>query len=120
MIELGQLEGQHAEFDKRKTRVVVASLEDQETAKATQADFPHLVVVADKATLGQSTEPRLADALAVIHARSAPDGSDTAAPTTILVDGAGTVRWIARPDRFLTRLSPAEVLAAVDEHMRSE
>ena len=107
MIELGQLEAQHGEFERRKTRVVVASLEDQATAKLTQADFPHLVVVAD-------ADHKLADALDVIHRESGPDGGDTAAPTTILVDGGGKVRWIFRPDRFLVRLTPAEVLAALD------
>ena len=113
MIELGQLEKAHAEFDKRKTRVAVISLEDQETAKKTQADFPHLVVVAD-------ADHKLADAVDVVHRQSAPDGKDTAAPTTILIDGSGMVRWTFRPDRFLTRLSPAEVLAAVDEHLRGK
>ena len=109
MIELGQLEREHAEFAKRKTRVVVVSLEDQETARATQAEFPHLVVVAD-------SEHKLANALDVIHRRSGPDDGDTSAPTTFLIDGSGTVRWMFRPQRFLVRLTPAEVLAAVDEH----
>jgi hypothetical protein len=87
-------------------------VEDRQTAKATQADFPHLVVVSDEGR-------KLADAVAVIHPHSAPDGGDTAAPTTILVDGGGTVRWTYRPDRILTRLSPSQVLAAVDTEMRS-
>jgi peroxiredoxin len=108
MTELGQLEAEHREFDKRKARVVVISLEDQETAQATQADFPHLVVVSD-------ADRQLAEALDVIHRHSAPDGGDTTAPTTILVDGGGTVRWTFRPDRYLARLSPAQVLAALDE-----
>ena len=110
MVELGQLEEAHAEFAKRNARVVAISLEDQETAKETQADFPHLVVVADP-------ERHLAKALEVIHVGSNPAGGDTTAPTTIVVDGAGRVRWTFRPDRFLTRLSPAEVLAALDKHV---
>ena len=110
MIELGQLEAAHEEFAKRNARVVVVSLEDQEKAKATQAEFPHLVVVADA---GRG----LADALQVIQEKSAPDGGDTAAPTTIILDSNGTVRWTHRPERFLTRLSPDEVLAALDEHV---
>jgi peroxiredoxin len=110
MIELGQLEEQHAEFAKRNTRVVVVSIEDQEAARQTQQDFPHLVVVAD-------AERKLADAVALIHAASAPDGGDTATPTTILVDEAGSVCWAFRPDRVFRRLSPSEVLAAVDEHL---
>jgi alkyl hydroperoxide reductase subunit AhpC len=110
MIELGELEGAHQEFEKRKTRVVVVSVEDQPTARATQADFPHLIVVAD-------AERKLSEALDVIHRGSAPDGGDSAAPTTFLLDGAGNVRWTFRAERFFTRLSPGQVLAAVDEHL---
>jgi peroxiredoxin len=113
MIELGQLEKAHAEFEKRKTRIVVISLEDQETAKATQADFPHLIVVADE-------KRGLSDALDVVHRHSGPGGVDTAAPTTFLVDGAGMVRWMFRPERFLVRLTAAELLAAVDERIGVE
>ena len=41
--------------------------------------------------------------------------ADTNAPTTLLLDGAGTVRWFRRPERIIARLSPAELLAAMDE-----
>jgi peroxiredoxin len=110
MSELGQLEAHAQEFEKRKVRVVVISVEDREAAAATQADYPHLVVVSDP-------EHKLSDAVKVIHRQSAPGGGDTAAPTTILVDGGGTVRWTFRPDRVLTRLSPSELLAAIDREM---
>jgi peroxiredoxin len=110
MIELGELEAAHAEFDKRKARVVVISLEDQDTAQQTQEQFQHLLVIADK-------DRKLSGALGVIHAQSAPDGGDTTPPTTIVVDGDGIVRWVFRPERFMTRLSPTEVLAALDEHV---
>jgi hypothetical protein len=49
-----------------------------------------------------------------------PAGSDTAAPTTFLVDGNGSVRWTFRPDRILTRLSPSELLAAIDKEMPAD
>jgi peroxiredoxin len=91
----------------------VISLEDRQAAEATQADFPHLVVVSD-------ADRKLAEAVAVIHPNSAIDGGDTAAPTTLLIDGGGIVRWTFRPDRVLTRLSPSEVLAAVDKEMPAE
>ena len=113
MIELVQLEAQHAEFEKRGARVVVISLEDQQAAQATQAQFPHLLVVADH-------QRNLSAALDVIPAVSAPDGGDTTAPTTFLVDGAGMVRWTFRPDRFLTRLTPEQVLAALDKYLPAE
>jgi peroxiredoxin len=110
MSELGQLEASWQEFEKRNVKVIAVSLEDREDAKATQADYPHLIVVAD-------SERKLADALSVIHPHSAKDGGDTTAPTTLLVDTAGNVRWVFRPDRVLTRLSPSEVLGAIDREI---
>jgi peroxiredoxin len=110
MIELGELEAKHEQFEKRRARVVVISMEDQETAQATQKDFPHLVVVAD-------ANRNVANALEVVHPNSAADGADTAAPTTVIVDGNGVVRWVFRPDRIFRRLSPAEVLEALDTHV---
>jgi peroxiredoxin len=110
MIELGQLEAQHQEFEKRNARVVVISLEDQEAAQITQEQFPHLTVVTD-------ADRGLSEALEVIHAQSHPEGGDTSAPTTFLVDGRGSVRWMHRPDRFTSRLTPEQVLAALDEHV---
>ena len=110
MIELGELEANWQEFDKRKVRVFVVSLEDQEKARATKAQFPHLTVVSDK-------DRKLTEAVAAIHPHSDLDGGDTAAPTTLLIDGKGTVRWTFRPDRVLTRLSPSRLLAEVDKEM---
>ena len=113
MVELGQLEKRHEEFEKRKVQLVVISNDDQPTARATQADFPHLDVVSD-------AEQHLAKAIEVIHSGVGPAGSDTNAPTTFLVDGAGTVRWVFRPDRIVYRLSPDELLAAVDATWKNE
>jgi peroxiredoxin len=113
MIELGQLEAHWQGFEKREVRVVVVSVEDQEAARASQAAFPHLAVVSD-------AERKLSDAVEVIHQRSAPGGGDSAAPTTILIDGSGTVRWTFRPDRVFNRLSPAQVLAAIDKEMPAD
>ena len=113
MIELGQLEEKHEEFAKRKTRVVAVSIEDQEKARLTQKENPHLVVVAD-------AERGLSQAVGVVHRESAPDGGDTAAPTTLIIDGDGQVRWVFRSESVFRRLSPEEVLAAVDQHMRKE
>jgi peroxiredoxin len=111
MTELGELEAHHADFAKRNARVVVVSLEDPNEAKKTQADFPHLTVVAD-AGRGLSS---MADA---IHEKSNPHhDADTSAPATILIDRQGTVRWEFRPTRFFTRLSPDELLAAIDQHL---
>lgn len=111
MIELVQLEKHHEEFARRGVRVVVASQESQEDAAQTQAQFPHLVVVAD-------SDHQLISAAGVLHEGAKPDGGDAAAPTTILIDRAGVVRWLFRPDLVLTRLAPAELLKAVDDSVK--
>lgn len=111
MIELGELEGQHAEFDRRRVRIVAVSNDDLSATAQTQAKFPHLVMVSDRKQV-------LAKAAGTIHAGVAPDGSDTNAPTTILTDVSGKVLWLFRPDRFIERLSPKQLLAAIDSHLR--
>jgi peroxiredoxin len=110
MTELGELEKHFADFDRRNTRVLVVSIEDQQLAQQTQRDFPHLVVVSDP-------ERHLGKALEVMHPGGGPGGDDTFAPTTLLLDGSGTVRWLFRPDRLLRRLSVAELLGEVDQHL---
>lgn len=108
MTELGELEKQQDAFARRHVRVIAIANDDQETTQATQADFPHLVIVSDPAQ-------NLAKAVEVIHRGVAPGGGDTNAPTTMLLDGAGTVRWLYRPARYVVRLTPSEVLAALDD-----
>jgi len=108
MVELGKLEEYQQAFAERNVRLVAISNDDLETARATQAELPHLVVVSD-------AEQDMANALQVVQAGAGAGGADTNAPTTFLVDGHGDVRWFRRPERFLVRPSPDEVLSAIDE-----
>jgi alkyl hydroperoxide reductase subunit AhpC len=108
MIELGELERRHEDFARRNARVIVVSIEGATEAQQTQADFPHLLVLGDQ-------ERGLSNAAGLIHPHSAPGGGDTSAPTTILVDRRGIVRWLYRPPAAISRLSPDEVLQAVDD-----
>ena len=110
MIELGQLERRHEDFARRDTRVIVVSMEGTEDARRTQADYPHLLVLADE---GRG----LSEAAQLIHPHAGPGGKDADAPTTILVDRRGTVRWLYRSPGVIARLSPDDVLRAVDEHL---
>ena len=48
MTELVQLERRHQAFQERNTRVLVVSVEGLDDARKTQADFPHLTVLADE------------------------------------------------------------------------
>jgi alkyl hydroperoxide reductase subunit AhpC len=109
MVELGQLESRHQDFAKKGIRLVVVSDDDQAAATKTQKDFPHLVVIAD-------TDHKLANAVAVLQPGMGKGGTDTNAPTTVFTDSSGTVRWIFRPDRFISRLSPDELLQGIQEH----
>ena len=113
MKELVQLDRSHAEFAKRQTRVIAVSVEGLNDAEQTQAQFPHLLVLSDEAH-------GLSDAAGLIDAKNkGPNGSAIDAPTTILVDRHGTVRWLFRPNEVITRLSPDEVLQAIDQHMQA-
>jgi peroxiredoxin len=80
-----------------------------ETAR-TQEQFPHLTVISDH-------EQSLARAADVIAPQHSPTGGDTVAPTTVLIDRDGQVRWVYRPENYLTRLPPEELLAAIDRHV---
>jgi alkyl hydroperoxide reductase subunit AhpC len=113
MIELGQLERRASDFQERSTRVVAVSVEGTEDAQKTQATFPNLLVLADQ---GRG----LSEAAALIHAHAAPDGSDADAPTTILVDRRGTVRWLYRSPQVIARLSPDQLLHQIDTSIKPE
>ena len=110
MIELGQLERKHEDFEKRNTRVIVVSVEGTDDAKKTKEQFPHLDVLADE---GHG----LSDAAGLIHPHAGPGGADIDMPTTILVDRKGDVRWLYRSDSVTSRLSPDEVLPGVDQRL---
>jgi peroxiredoxin len=110
MAELGELEKQHADFERTNLRVIVVSIEDQDLVKKTQADLPHLIVASDK-------ERKLSNAVEVIHVQSGPEGTDTSAPTTILIDREGSVRWLFRPGHVFTRLSPSELVEKAGEFL---
>lgn len=107
MVELGELEERHEDFARRQVRIVAVSSDDLANAKSTQKKFPHLSIASDP-------EQKMARTFAVIHEHMGPGAADTNAPTTFLVDGAGNVRWLFRPDAFLVRLSPDELLTEID------
>jgi peroxiredoxin len=111
MTELVQLERRHEEFPKRNTRVIAVSVEGPDDARKTQAEFPHLTVLSDE---GRG----LSEAAGLIHPHAAPDGGDADVPTTILVDRRGTVRWLYRSPSVIARLSPDEVLQAIDQKLQ--
>ncbi len=112
MIELGQLEGRHQDFDSRNVRVVAVSLDGLDDSRKTQDKFPHLVIVSDE-------KEGLARAAGTLGPQRSPTGGDTNSPTTILIDRRGEVRRVLRPDLIMERFSPDRVLDEVDKHLRS-
>jgi peroxiredoxin len=106
MIELGQLEKHHADFDGKNIRLVVSSIEGPDDAKETQKQFPHLVVVSDE-------KRSLSNAVEVMDTNKVPH--ESSAPTTLIVDGSGVVRWIYRSGHVMSRLSPSELLAQAEK-----
>ena len=88
-------------------QVVAISNDAPDAARKTQKDVEHLLIIAD-------TEQKLAKAVGVLHPGAGPQHTDTNAPTTILVDGSGVVRWLFRPSRVIERLPAVEVLALID------
>jgi len=108
MIELGQLEKHHGEFDARGVRILAVSLDDVADSQETQTKFPHLTILSDH-------DESLARAASVIGPHLGPAGEATVSPTTIVFDKAGIVRWVYRPDRFTNRLAPDALLAQIDQ-----
>jgi peroxiredoxin len=110
MIELVQLERHHDAFEKRNTRVLVASLEELDDAKKTQDQFPHLTVLADETRT-------LSEAAGLIHRHAGPGGRDVDVPTTIIIDRQGTVRWLYRSPAVNVRLSPDDIVREIDRRI---
>jgi peroxiredoxin len=110
MVELGQLEKQYEQFEAKGVRIVATSLGDLTDSELTQTRFPHLTIISDH-------DQSMAQAADVIGPHHSPTGEATISPTTVLIDRRGRVRWVFRPDRYTTRLTPEELLAAIDEHL---
>jgi len=108
MLELGQLEKKHEEFAKRGIHIYAISNDAESDAQRVQGFFPHLIVVSD-------VNQNIAKAMQVIDPGVGPGLSDTNAPTTYLVDGTGNIRWFFHADRFMDRLSPEQLLNAIDQ-----
>jgi peroxiredoxin len=111
MVELGQLEARHEDFAKRNARVVAVSLDNVKESAKTQDKFKDLFIVSD-------ADKSLANAAELIAPQHSPTGGETVAPTTVLIDRGGVVRWVSRKANYLERPTPDEVLAALDEHAR--
>ncbi len=86
LARLGQLEGKAGVFQKKHVRIMAVSLDNLEDSKATQAKFPHLLVVAD-------FDKKLSEAVQVVN-------GNANAPTTILVDGQGVFAGCSGRTRF--------------------
>jgi peroxiredoxin len=57
---------------------------------------------------------RAIDAYGLRHAGGGPDGHDIAHSASVLVDGAGIVRWTSVTRNVRVRPTPSDVLGAID------
>ena len=75
-----------------------------ELARQAKLDYPIL----------SDASLRAVDAYGLRHAGGGPDGQDIAHSASVLVDGAGIVRWKFVTRNFRVRPNPTDVLAAID------
>ena len=109
MIELGELEKHGDELAARGVTLYAISSDGPEDTRATQEQFPSLTIVSD-------SELSLVKTVGVLD-EDPLLGKRAAMPTTFLIDGQGEVRWTYRSSHVMERLPPAELLAAIDEHI---
>src|SRR5579862_9873545 len=107
MQELGELDRRHEDFTQRGLRVVAVSVDGLDDTAKMQQRFPHLIVLGDP-------QHSLTDAVHALHVGAGPALSDIATPTTFLLDAQATVRWTFRADRLMVRLTPDQLLSAID------
>jgi peroxiredoxin len=62
---------------------------------------------------------RAIDAYGLRHTGGGPEGQDIAHSASVLVDGAGVVRWTFVTQNVRVRPTPGDVLAAVDALSRA-
>jgi peroxiredoxin len=62
---------------------------------------------------------RTIDAYGLRHPGGGPDGQDIAHSASVLIDGAGVVRWTFVTRNFRVRPTPADVIGAVDALRRA-
>ena len=111
MAELGELEKRAEEISRRGVRIVAVSNDGLEETRATQEDFPSLTILAD-------ADLSLARAFRAVHEGvGRGESRDALAPTTILVDGGGVVRWVFRPDAIFERLAVDRLVEEVERHL---
>ena len=113
MIGLGELEQRATDFADHNIRVFAISIDRAEDAAWVGEQCPSLTVIPDP-------ESQLIDAFDVKHPHSSPTGDDTAAPTTILIDQEGLVRWVHRPADLFTRYPTHELLESVSKALALE
>ena len=97
------------EFDARGVRVVAISVDapeiNREHCRKQGYTFPFL------------SDPRaeVIRRYGLLHPGAGPQGADIARPAEILIDAAGTVRWVRLTESILARTRPDQVLEVIDD-----
>jgi peroxiredoxin len=95
-------------FRRRGCAVAAVVVDDRATnatlARQAALEFP---ILSDPAL-------EIVDAYGLRHAGGGPDGRDIAHSASVLIDGAGVVRWTYVTRNVRVRPTPADVLGAID------
>ncbi len=102
-----QLESYYDEIQREGVELYAVSVDSPETSRRLR---DHL-----EASFTFLSDPGgiLLDALDIRH-RNGREGRDIAFPTAILVDEAGTARWIYESDTYRERARPESIFAAIE------
>jgi peroxiredoxin len=108
VTELQGLQLSLDELQKRGCKVAGVSVDPPETsadlARRAGLDYPLL----------SDPELRAIDAYGLHHLRGGPEGQDIGHSASVLLDGAGVVRWTFVTRNVRVRPTPSDVLAAID------
>jgi peroxiredoxin len=97
------------EFDRRGIRLAAVSVDPPEINR------PHRQKLGLNFPLLSDPTRETIRRWGLLHAGAGPGGSDVALPAEILIDSAGTIRWVNLTESATVRLRPEEVLAAWDK-----
>jgi len=101
----------HEELTRRGGSLLAVSTDSPEEAVQLRADLelPFLVVSDPGAQATTS--------FGLLHARGGPGDKDVALPAQVLIDGHLKILWRHVAERIQDRPAPADVLAALREHL---
>jgi peroxiredoxin len=117
VTELGELRKHWQEILDRRVEVVAVSVDPPDVSERLRQKLGLAIrfLSDERGTLMDALHVRHRDAMpSSFITRRATDGRDLFLTTTFLVDEAGVIRWVYRPDTYRVRAPARELLRAID------